>query len=160
MDDAGAVGDLAAGDPVLEQRLHQRSARVPGGGMDDHSRRLVDDEQMLVLVRDPQLAPLRLQGDALPLPGIDLQQLSAREPVALRARFAVHPYRAGPEQALGLGARGDLRQRGKEPVEPLAGSFGRNQNVYRERVSPSRIAAKRMPTPTTMKVSARLKAGQ
>jgi len=128
--------------------------------MDDDSGGLVDDEQMLVLVRDPQLACLRLQGDLLLLCGIDLEPLPAHESVALRPRLAVDPYRAVCEQALGLGARGYLRQLRKEPVEPLAGSFARNKNVYRDRASPSRIAAKRMPTPTTMNVSARLKAGQ
>ena len=77
--------------------------------MDDDSGRLVDDEQMLVLVRDPQLARLRLQDHGLALPGIDLQQLPTHEPVALRTRLAVNPHCPARQQALGFGARGDLR---------------------------------------------------
>ena len=129
--------------------------------MHDETRRLVDHEQMLVLVGDPQLALLRLQRDVLPLRHLHLQPLAALEPVALRTQLAIDPHRSGREQALGLSARGDLGQGRDEPVEPLAGSFGRDVERYCDRrVSPSRIAAKRMATPTTMKVSARLKAGQ
>jgi hypothetical protein len=97
----------------------------------------------------------------LPLPRIDLQELPARKPMALRPCLAVHPHGAIRQQSLGLGTGGDLPQRCDEPVEPLAGSLGRYaQTDCQRRASPSRIAAKRMPTPTTMKVSARLKAGQ
>ena len=163
MDDAGAFRHVTARDPALEQRLHEGPTRVARRGMDDHPRRLVDNEQMRILVGDPQIARLRLQGDVPPLGGIYLQQLAAGEAVALRARLAVHPHCTAREQALGFGARGDLRQCGNEPVEPLAGSVGGNPEADRKaqrRVSPSRIAAKRMLTPTTMNVSARLKAGQ
>jgi hypothetical protein len=62
--------------------------------MDDHSGGLVDDEQMLVLVRDPQNARLRLQRAVVSLGGLQLQQLAADEPMALRTRLAVYAYRA------------------------------------------------------------------
>src|SRR6266516_1287233 len=131
MDDAGAFRHVTARDPALEQRLHEGPTRVARRGMDDHPRRLVDNEQLLVLIGDPQIARLRLQGDVPPLGGIYLQQLAAGEAVALR--------------------------------EPVAGSVGGNPEAdgkTQRRASPSRIAAKRMLTPTTMNVSARLKAGQ
>ena len=161
MDDAGALRYVAARDPAIEQRLHQRPARVARGRMDDDSGGLVDDEQVLVLVCDSQIACLWLEDDVLPFPGVHLHQLSAQEAVALGPLLAVDPHCPAREQALGLGARGDLRHRGDEPVEALAGSVSRNAETDRQRrVSPSRIAAKRMPTPTTMKVSARLNAGQ
>jgi hypothetical protein len=102
-----------------------------------------------------------LERGVFALPWIDLQQLAARKPVALRPRLAVHLHRAIGQQSLGFGTGCDLRQRCDEPIEPLAGSLGRYAQTDRQRrASPSRIAAKRMPTPTTMKVSARLKAGQ
>jgi hypothetical protein len=37
---------------VVEQRVDQRAARVPGGRMHHHARRLVDDDQIAVLVDD------------------------------------------------------------------------------------------------------------
>jgi hypothetical protein len=129
--------------------------------VDDHAGRLVDDEQVLVLVCNPQVARLRLQNRLHPLARVDLDELPAHQPVALRPGLAVNPNGPARDQTFGLGTRGDVRQRGDEPVEPLAGSNGRNPKREGQwRLSPSRIAAKRMPTPTTMNVSARLKAGQ
>ena len=52
MDDAGAVG-VAARDVVLEQAVDERAARVPRRRVHDEACRLVDDEQVLVLVGDP-----------------------------------------------------------------------------------------------------------
>jgi hypothetical protein len=115
---------------------------------------------VLVLVGDAYVARLRLERGGRVFPGVDLEELAALEPVALLARFAVKPYRAAGEQPLGLGARADFRERGQEAVEPDARGVVRNGQLYRERASPCRIAAKRIATPTTMKVSARLNAGQ
>jgi hypothetical protein len=127
----------------------------------DDAGRLVDDEQVLVLVRDAQLLRLRLERVVSLLDGCDLDQLTAREAVAFRPRLAVNPDPPASDQTLGFGTRGNLRQRCDEPVEPLPGRGFRNANRGAQwRLSPSTIAAKRMPTPTTMNVSARLKAGQ
>src|SRR6266516_3716284 len=128
--------------------------------MHDEPGRLVHDQQMLVFVGDPQVALLGFELEGLRLRPIDLERFAAGEPVALGTRRAVHTNGAAREQALGLGTRRHFRQRGDEPVEPLAGSFGWHLEDYRERMSPSRIAAKRTPTPTTMKASARLNDGQ
>ena len=160
MDDARPFIELSSRDAAREQRMHERAARMARRRMDDEPGRLVNDQQMLVFVGDPQVALLGLERDGLPLRRVDLDRLAAREPVALGAPFTVHANGAGREQALGLGTRPNVRQRSDVPVEPLSGSLGWNLEDYRERMSPSRIAAKRMPTPTTMKVSARLNAGQ
>jgi len=131
VDDARPLRDVPPGDPSREERLHERPARVARRGMDDDPGRLVDDEQVLVLVGDPQLALLGLEGDVVPLLDVHFQQLSALEPVALLARLTVQAHRPGGEQALGFAARGDLGQCCNEPVEPLAGGVGRNANAQR-----------------------------
>ena len=140
--------------------MHERAARMARRGMHDEPGRLVNDQQVLVFVGDPQVALLGLERDGHGLRRVDLERLAAGEPVALGSRLTVQANGAGREQALGLRTRRNVRERSDVPVEPLAGSLGWNLEDYRERMSPSRIAAKRMPTPTTMKVSARLNAGQ
>ena len=52
MDDAGTIG-VAARDVVLEQAVDERAARVPRRRMHDQAGRLVDNDQVLVLVGDP-----------------------------------------------------------------------------------------------------------
>src|SRR5215211_9113176 len=46
---------------VLEDAVDERSGAVTGRRVDDDSRRLVDDEQVLVLVGDPEADVLRLE---------------------------------------------------------------------------------------------------
>jgi hypothetical protein len=57
--------------------------------MDDDSGRLVDDEQVLVLVRDSELAPLRLEAGVDLLWKFDLDDLAALKPLALGPQLAV-----------------------------------------------------------------------
>ena len=40
---------------VVDERIRQRAGGVSGAGVDDEAGRLVDDEQVLVLVRDAEL---------------------------------------------------------------------------------------------------------
>ena len=56
MDDARPLlaADAAEIVDVVEQRIDERAARVAGGGMDDHARRLVDDDEIVVLIQDGQ----------------------------------------------------------------------------------------------------------
>ena len=61
VDDARTARATHVGDRgrVVEQRVHQRAARHPGTGVDDESRGLVHDQQVLVLVQNgdfPKLA--------------------------------------------------------------------------------------------------------
>ena len=60
VDDPGSVG-VAAGDVPREQAVHERAGRVSGRGMDDEACRLVDDDEVLVLVGDPQIHRLRFE---------------------------------------------------------------------------------------------------
>ena len=58
MDDAGAR-HAGEGGRVVQQRVQQRSVPVAAARMDDEARRLVDDDQRLVLVHDRQRDRLR-----------------------------------------------------------------------------------------------------
>ena len=84
VDDPRPLGIGAARDPAA-QRVDERAARAARARVDDEARRLVDDEQVLVLVCDRDVDRRRgrrrrgrgrLEHDLLP----------ALEPVALRAR--------------------------------------------------------------------------
>ena len=46
--------EVGAGDfgAVRQQGIHQRAGGASGAGMHGHSRRLVDDQQVLVLIHD------------------------------------------------------------------------------------------------------------
>ena len=83
------------------ERLRERAARVPGRRVHDDAGGLVDDEEMLVLVRDRELG----QGDRRLRGGrsrrLDRDLLAAHELVALRPGLAVHEHGAGLEQPLG-----------------------------------------------------------
>ena len=117
---------------------------------------------MVVLVRDPQREILGLKLGLDALRHLELQLLPAFEAVALRPVRSVDERRAFLDEPLGRRARADLRQRGEEAIEPLARRLCGNDDLdaYRCRVSPSKSATNRIPTPTTMKLSARLNAGQ
>ena len=68
---------LAAGGAVREDPMDERSGRVAGRRVDDDAGRLVDDEQVLVLVWNAEIDLLRrelrrgrgrLEFDVLPAP--------------------------------------------------------------------------------------------
>jgi hypothetical protein len=46
------AADAAQIVDVVEQRVDERPAGVAGGGMDDHARRLVHDDDVVVLIDD------------------------------------------------------------------------------------------------------------
>jgi hypothetical protein len=94
--------------------------------MDDDPGGFVDDEEVLVLEGDPQLALLGLERDGLGFRHCDLERLPAFEPVTLGAPLAVDADGAGCQQPLGLAAGSDLGERGEKAVEPLAGRLLRN----------------------------------
>jgi hypothetical protein len=92
----------------------------------DDSGRLVDNEEVLVLVLNPEVHGLRLERRLATFGELHLDVLPALEPEALRAAGAVDADRAGREQALGLGTRIDIRKAGEEAVEPEPGRLVRN----------------------------------
>src|SRR6185437_12274940 len=156
VDDARTLLVLAAAREP-DEPVHERPARVAGRRVDDDAGRLVDDEHVLVLVRDPERHVLVLQRRRRLRHG-QLDLLPAFEPVALGAPFAVDDHAALVQQPLGCRAGPNLGQGSEEAVEPLTGGLVRDCEL--QRVSPSSSVTKRIATPTTMKLSARLKAGQ
>jgi hypothetical protein len=125
VDDAWTLR-VSSRNATVEQGVDKRPAFVPRCRVHHESGRLVDDEQVLVLIRNPQLELLGLQRNDRSGGQLKLDLLPALETKALRARFAVYEHPARAEQALGFSARGDLGQRRDEPVEPFAGGLGRN----------------------------------
>jgi hypothetical protein len=130
VDDAGTV-DRTARDSAREQALDERPASQAWRRMDDNPGRLVDDEQVLVLVGDAKAQLLRLERFRADRAAVELDRLAARKPKALGAVAAVDAHGAPREETLGLGARSDLGQRGQEAVEALAGGLVRNRAAER-----------------------------
>ncbi len=46
------ASDAAESPDVMQQRVHHRAAGVARGGMYDHARRLVDDDEVRIVVQD------------------------------------------------------------------------------------------------------------
>jgi hypothetical protein len=78
--------------PTVEHPVHERSCRVAGRRVDDDPSGLVDDKQVLVLVRDPQADVLRRQFAGRSAIGqLELDLLAAGQPSALRRLLTVQP---------------------------------------------------------------------
>ena len=144
--------------------MDERPCRSAGAGMDDDARRLVHDEQVLVLVGEAQVE--RLCDERRRDRRLELDLLARLEPVALRARDAVDAHLAGREQPLGGSTRADLVEPGEEAVEPQPRRVFRDADADQERAAACRAPRSASssdpsstPTPTTIDASARLKAG-
>jgi hypothetical protein len=127
VDDARPFRNVAARDPA-DEAVDERSRGVAGSRVDDDPRRLVDDEQMFVLVGDSERELLGLELPGLRRGRFEAQLLPAREPVALGPRLPVDECRSFGEEPLRGGTRADLGQRGEIAVEPLAGRLCRNDD--------------------------------
>ena len=167
VDDPGPIGLVASGRPP-EQPVDERAGRVSGPRVDGDAGRLVDDEQLLVLVGDAKIERGR---DELGRRGrLEFDLLPRLQSVRLRPRRTVDAYVARVQQPLGGRARADLDEPGEETVEPQPGGVrgdgdvdqGRAVEVSARRRG-DRSASSSDPTsrqtPTTMQVSARLNAG-
>ena len=130
MDDPGAFSHVPARDPALEQGVHERAVSVPCRRLDDDACRLVDDEQMFVLVSDFELSFLGLQAAVDLVWNLEFDDLPALEAPALGPPLAVYTDRTGREQPFSLGPRADRRQRGNEAVEPLSRSLWGNLKPF------------------------------
>ena len=108
---------VATGDAGGE-RLRERPGSMAPRGMHDHAGRLVDHQQVLVLVgdRERRLRNLGL-GDGAAR-GSHRHALARRHGVPLRPRDAVHQHQPVVDQPLRSGARPGVA--GEEDIEPLA----------------------------------------
>ena len=164
VDDAGAVR-LPTRRACGCERMREGAGGMAGRGMDDDSRGLVHDEKMLVRIGDRELGCGDVRLWRRRLRSLDLDLLPTRELVALPPRPSVDQHRARVEQPLGRSPRTDVRQAGEVAVEPLSCRLERDDEAvqrFAERGSRSarRRAERRIRTPITMKLSARLNAGQ
>ena len=116
---------VAARCSAGENAVDEGPAPVAGRRVDDDAGGLVHDEQVLVLVRDPEVDLFRRQL-GLRLGPLELDGLPALEPAALRRLFPVDHDAASVQEPLGCCARADLRQVGEEAVEPEPGRRVRN----------------------------------
>ena len=123
---------------AADEAVDERAAPVAGSRMDDDPGRLVDHEQMLVLVGNPEIDLFALERLRRFRWQLHLELLAALESMALRAGAPVYAHQTGRQQALGRGARADLRQLGEEPVEAAARRLLRNARV--ERLQPAAAA--------------------
>ena len=127
--DAGAHR-VAAGGPAGE-RLHERPALVPRGGVHDDAGGLVHDEQVLVLpddlVRGGRAVAERHR--LMDVGVVDVEDLAAAELVALAGGRPVDEHLARGDQALRAGARPEVP--GEQRVEPLALLLRRDVEAHR-----------------------------
>jgi hypothetical protein len=86
--------------------------------VDDDAGRLVDHQQVVVLVGDPKRHLFALE--RLRRGRLELDRLSALEAVALRSSGPVDPDGACSDDAFRRRARADLGQLCEKAVEPLA----------------------------------------
>jgi hypothetical protein len=88
--------------------------------MDDDARRLVHNEEVLVLPRDSQRHLLPFEPGRHGLGDGQLELLAALQPMRLRPALPVQERGALLQQPLGRPARADLGQRGEKAIQPLA----------------------------------------
>ncbi len=120
MDDAGPLGILAAGCAEREQLRCECPRGGAGARVHGHSGRLVDDDDVLVLVHDADGHRLGFEpGDRTGK--LDLHHRSALETVTLRPHEAVDRHRAFRQQSLGKRACCDLASLGERSVEARPG---------------------------------------
>ena len=104
----------------VEQPVHERAGRVPGARVDDDARRLVDDEQVLVLPGDVQVHRLRLERRRASGGQLDDDVLPALQPVALRRAASPSTRTAPPAISRSASAREPTSGRpATRAVEPL-----------------------------------------
>jgi hypothetical protein len=116
---------------------------------------------VLVLVHDLQLDVLGLDRCRRLGRKLELELLTALEPVALRPRTSVDEDIPALDEPFRSRARADLGQLGEEAVEPRARSLlGDPMRGRREPGAAACAGAAGRAAPRTMKLSARLNAGQ
>ena len=131
VDDAGPLLTADAGERIaamMDQRVDERPVRMAGRRMDDESFRLVDDDDVVVLVDHVQWNVLRGVFRGLRLRDLHVQDRPGRELRIFLDRPPVQ--RDGPVLQQPLhGAAAQLReQRGQRRVEPKAVSVQRQRH--------------------------------
>ena len=133
MHDAGAQRAADAGETlpaVGEQGVDERAVLVAGRGVHDHAARLVDDDEVRILVHHVQRQILRheLRGRGI-RQRHDKRVAGDGSVVFLHGR-AVFCHRALREQPLGGAAREPGQRAREESVDPLGALLCLNRSLF------------------------------
>ena len=122
------AADAAETLDVMQERIDERSAAVPGSRVHDHARRLVQHHHIIVFIHDAQRQGFRFDGRRLRRRYVDRERLTGAH---LRARSKTT---AGPghtavfDQALQLRARLLGQQRRQEVIQARPIVIGLDEN--------------------------------
>lgn len=134
--DAGPPLPADAGEAVAavgEQGVDERAVLVAGRGVHDHAARLIDDDEVIVLIHHVQRQILRHQLRGRGIRQRDDKRVAGRCLVVFLHGRAVFCHRALREQPLGGAAR-ELRKRArKESVDPLGALLCLNRSLFHQR---------------------------
>ena len=83
-----------------EQSVYKRAVRIAGRGVDDHALRLVDDQQVGVLIHDIERYVLRLGVERYRLGQFGLDLVTGSKPVILRGGVVIHGHELVFDQPL------------------------------------------------------------
>ena len=131
--DAGPPLSADAGETVAavgEQGVDERAVLVAGRGVHDHAARLVDDDEVVVLIHHVQRQVLRYQLRGSGVRQRDDKRVARRGLIVFLHGCAVFRHRALREQPLGGAAR-ELGQRArKESVDPFGALLCLNRSLF------------------------------
>src|SRR5579859_322677 len=143
------------GAPKAEQGVDQGAAVVARRRMHDHPGRLVDHDDVLVLIHDVEVDGLGGRGAGTRGRHLELDHVAGRHVVGGARRHPVDHDPALLDQAEGRRAADAFRMLGEKTVEPRRGHVGR-QAVRGFRI---RYPSANSTTPTLTAESATLKTG-
>ena len=170
MDDAGPQDAAHARQiaAVREESIDECVAPMAGRGMDGQAGRLVDDQQVLVLVDDAQGDRFRLDVERLRRRNSHVDGIAGAQEIRRLGAASIDGREPLVDQAPGMGAREIGAVPGNERVETLSSVFRddeaerllRQVLFSRQIVSLSVRNAMIATTPTVIAESATLNAGQ
>src|SRR2546421_2898495 len=102
----------------MKERVHERAARVSRRRVDDHPGRLVDDDDVVILINDGQRQPLGPWTGVDRFGNVDGDLLTCLDWLVRLGLAARDAYMAVFDEALNLGARALGENRDEKPVEP------------------------------------------
>ena len=134
VDDAGTMFLRSGGESaaVVEQGIDQRPLVMTGPDMDDHASRLVDDNEVFILVQDAQRNVLgACTGGRLVDFLLDAEDIAGMDLLTVPDGLAAQRDAAGFHEGLDFGTREVRKVAHQDHVEPLAAIlFGCGDFVY------------------------------
>ena len=129
---------------VVQERVDERAARVAGGRMHDHARRLVHDDQVAILVDDRQRQGFRARRRIDRIGNLDGDGLAGLHRQVRLGLAPVHAHVPVLDQALNVRSRLAGEDRDEEDVEPGAVlSVGHGERACSRRLLARALAGRR-----------------